>query len=657
MIEKLSYGVCFYPEHWPLRTAVDDVKRIADCGFDFVRIGEGAWWYFEPAEGQYQFDLFDQVIDECRRNNLRVVFGTPTYTGPAWIGHTYPDVYRHDFNRVPMKHGSRRNFNYTSPNYLRLCDGVVQALADHYKNEQQIFSWQIDNEFNCHMDVSYAPSDTLAFRVWLKNRYKTINGLNDAWGTKFWSQVYNDWEQIDLPHPTATFHNPTHKLDESRFISDTVVAFCARQANILRAANPAWRITHNGLFTEIDGPKLVEQLDYWSHDQYPLFYSHWTHASQPLVQSRSLSFPYGVLEQQAGPGGQMVYLLRTPRPGEMRLFAHQSFAHGAKLLSYFCWRTLPFGSEQHWHGLLDHDGKDNRRIAEAKQVGKEIRSIPAEFWDAPPVRTVAVLRDFDNETNERRINTYVKGGWDPGFWMNAFFRRHIPIDQVWPGSEWDGYRVLIAPHLKIVDAAMVEKYEHFVRAGGTLVLMAQSGIKNQNLHMVQQTAPGLLRKLAGVEVADWTTLKAEENRTAVMENGTSLVLTSFVEKLKLKGAAALATWDTDDTLLTGGPAVTLNKVGNGQVMYVGGYFNEATAGTLADWLTSELQLTPPVQASADVEVLDRRSKKSCYLYLLNHSTDPQFIEDVPPGHDFISGRDIDGTLKLQPFDVAIIKTK
>lgn len=656
VIDQLYYGVCFFPEHWPWRTVVEDLQRIADCGFNYVRIGEGAWWYFEPEEGQYRFDLFDQVIDECRKHNLKVIFGTPTYCGPAWIGNKYPEVYRWDFNRIPMKHGGRRNYNYTSPRYLELSDKIVTALAEHYKREKQIVAWQIDNEFNCHMDVSYAPSDTLAFRAWCKTKYRTIGALNAAWGTKFWSQVYSDFDQIDLPHPTAAMMNPTQLLDESRFISDTVVSYCRRQADILRKASARWKLTHNGLFGNVDGTKLVEELDFWSHDQYPLFSDQWTTAIWSLVQTRSLGFPYGVLEQQSGSGGQMHYMLRSPRPGEMRLWAHQSFAHGAKLLSYFCWRTCPFGSEQHWHGIIDHDGKNNARVEAATQVGKEIKDLPVEIWDAPVEKFAVILRDYDNEINERRINTYVKGaGWEPGNWMTVMSRAHVPVDQTWPTRDWRGYKLLIAPHVKIVDQQLAAKYEAFVSAGGTLVLGAQSGTKNRHLHMVQQTAPGILRKLAGVEVADWSVLKPDESREASMTDGKTLPLIGFVERLKLKGAGAVATWQTDDDLLGDAPAITINEVGKGRVIYVGGHLSERAAATLLAWLVDLLKYEPAVTASEDVELVIRRGKKSRYLWLLNHSKETQFIESIGEGHELLTDKPVDDKLKLKPRDVAIVR--
>lgn len=626
MLDRFYYGVCYYPEHWPERQHADDIRRIADAGFDVVRMGEGAWWYWEPREGEYQFDLFDRAIDLCRTAGVRVILGTPTYAAPAWVPQKYPEALRWDYRRVPMAHGSRRSLNYTSPAYLDLSDRVCTALASHYAREKQVVAWQLDNEFNCHMDVSYAPSDSAAFRAWLKRRYRTLDRLNEAWGTRFWSQVYDDWEQIDLPHPTATYHNPSQLLDETRFISDCVVAFAARQAAILRRHNPRWWITHNGLFPNVDGPKLAETLDFFSHDQYPLFHKTWPAQAGGLVTARSLSFPFAVMEQQSGPGGQMEYLHPTPRPGEMRLWAFQSAAHGANLVSYFCWQTCPFGSEQHWHGLIDQDGRDTRRLAEASRLGAELRRLPRDFWAAAPARFAAVLRDYDNEANDRRINTYNKSGhWEHYRWLGELSKSHVPCDFAWPEGDWAGYRLLIAPHLQIVDSALARRLAAFVRCGGTLVLGAQSGSMDRSGHVVRTPLPGLLRPLAGVEIEDWTTLPPDQTREATLADGLAIHLSTFVERLRLRGASELARWWGDDPLLGQSPAIAERRVSRGRVVYIGGYLGQESVRVLAGRLCEVLRFRPVVEASADVEALERRSKSARYLCLLNHSASPQEV--------------------------------
>jgi beta-galactosidase len=649
------YGVCYYPEHWPPHRHASDIERMARAGFDVVRMGEGAWSTWEPREGHYQFDLFDRVIDLCRRHDIKVILGTPTYCAPAWVSHQYPEVLRWDFNRQPMRHGSRRNFNYTSPTYLDLSDRICTALAEHYKDDEQVIGWQLDNEFNCHVDVSYAPSDTAAFRAWLKDKYRSIERLNEAWGTAFWSQTYDTWEQVDLPGPTPAPPNPTQLLDETRFISDCVVRFAKRQADILRARNPNWRITHNGLFANVRGTDLVSDggLDFFSHDQYPLFYERWPQFAANLVQARSLSFPYAIMEQQAGPGGQMTYLLRTPRPGQMRLWAWQSVAHGAKALCYFRWRTCPYGAEQHWHGLLDADDRDNRRLEEAEQTGEELRQPPAEFFDTPVDRVAAVLRDFDNEANDRRINTYTKEGqWEQHRWVEELSTRHVPVDMVWPESDWNGYRLLVAPHLKIVTPALAAKMRKFAEAGGVLVLGAQSALKDENCHVVEATPPGLLRTLAGIEVEDFTSLPNGEGRTATWEDGTSVELNAFVERLRLSTARTMSTWSAgEDALLAGAPAVTLNAVGRGEVWYVGGYAPNEALGTIAGRVLKGAGIEGVVDAAPDVETVSRGR----YLCLLNHSASPQSVKNAGPGRELIEGAQADGELELPPYGVAVVR--
>jgi len=656
MFDRFHLGVCYYPEHWPASRHLDDLRRMRDTGFDLVRIGEGAWSYFEPEEGKFRFDLFDRTIELCKRFDLKVIFGTPTYCGPAWIANQYPEVLRWNYQRIAMGHGSRGNYSYASKKFLELSDRICTALADHYAGEKQIIGWQLDNELNCYMNVSYSPGDTAAFRKWLKEKYRTLGALNHAWGTAFWSQLYTQWDQIDLPHPTSAQPNPSHLLDESRFISDTVVQFARRQAEILRRHNKRWLITHNGLFQNVDGPKLAKELDFFSHDQYPLFSDTWPARADSLVQTRSLSFPFGILEQQSGPGGQLSYFQRTPRAGEMRLWAWQSIAHGARLLSFFRWRTCPYGSEEHWHGLLDQNNKDNRRLAEAKLLAVEIRKLPADFFETAPTKIAAVFRDFDNEINERRINTYAKSGEaEHARWLGSLASAKVPADYVWADSRFDQYSLLILPHIKIVTEQLAEKLRRYVSAGGTLVLAAQAGLKDVNCHVVERTPPGLLAKLAGVEVEDWSTLPATETRAARFENGRDIALTTFVERLRPTTARTVARWSPGDSLLSDAPAITHNRFGKGNVYYAGGYCPLAATDLFVQYLIAMKNIPIPLAAPGEVEVIHRSRRKARYIVALNHSPSSQRIGGIARGREILTGRAIDGDLILPGFGVAVLR--
>ncbi len=659
IFDTFHYGCDYYPEAWDESRWPDDLARMAAAGFNVIRIGEGAWSYWEPTEGQFQFELFDRVIALCKKHKIKVIMGTPTYAAPAWVSTKYPEVLRKDFNRIPMKHGGRRNLNYTSAKYFDLSDKLCTALAEHYKNEKQIIAWQLDNEFNCHMDVSYAESDTIAFRAWLKQRYKTIAKLNAAWGTSFWSHTYNDFDQIDMPHPTAAYMNPHQILDETRFISDCVVRFAARQAAIMRKHNPRWPITTNGIFGNIDAPALAGVMDFWSHDQYPLFYADgdWAAYGSKLVEARSLSQPFTIMEQQSGPGGQMSYLLRTPRPGEIRQWTWQSIAHGAGAFLYFRWRTCPFGSEQHWHGLIEPDNRDTRRLAEAKQTGEEIRRLPRAFFESKLAKAVGVLRDFDSESNDRRVNTYTKeAANEHRRWCQAFERQHVPTDYVWPTTDFAGYKLIIAPHSAIITPAMAKKFTAFVKAGGTLVLGAQTGTMTIDLHLIDQPAPGVMRTLAGIEVDEWTTLPLGEPRHVNFADGSTVALNTFVERLRLTTAKPLATWAGTDPLLANSPAVTIRKSGKGQTIYFAGYALDPSLPALtAKWL--ELAgIKPIADVPPEVEILDRRAGNRRFIAILNYAKTEKTVTALPTGKDLLTGQKVDGNFTLPPFGVAIVET-
>jgi beta-galactosidase len=225
---------------------------------------------------------------------------------------------------------------------------------------------------------------------------------------------------------------------------------------------------------------------------------------------------------------------------------------------------------------------------------------------------------------------------------------------VWPGGDLRGYQVLIAPHLKIIDRELYKWIENFVHGGGTLILGAQSGLKDKNCHIVEQTAPGIFRKLTGIEVTDWTMLSPNESRTARFAGGPEIKLSTFIERLRLRGAVPMANWFGHDRLLGDAPAVTTNRAGKGRVIYCGGYCDEAAAASMI----AELGLQPLVRAPSQVEAIERQIGRSTVLSLLNHSPMSQRINGIPsPATDLLTGKSLRGSTVILPaFGVSILAT-
>jgi beta-galactosidase len=288
--KHFQLGACYYPEQWPEEMWGDDYRRMKEMGFSVIRVAEFAWSIFEPAEGEFHFDLFDRALDLAHEHGVKVIVGTPTATPPAWLTHRYPEVLNVSQSGISYQHGQRRHYNYNAPIYKELCARITRKMAEHYKNHPAILGWQIDNEMNCEVNVFYSEADHRAFREWLKRKYGSLDQLNEAWGAVFWNQTYSDWVQVHLIRPTVSDSpNPHQALDEKRFISDSVISFAKLQADIIREAAPHQWVTTNGMFGHLDSHRLTEQcLDFFSFDTYPNFSTIFPdQGEEPLLDRKS----------------------------------------------------------------------------------------------------------------------------------------------------------------------------------------------------------------------------------------------------------------------------------------------------------------------------------------------------------------------------------
>ena len=409
--EKLSLGTCYYPEHWDKSLWRDDLRRMKENGIFTVRIAEFAWNKIEPAEGEFTYEFFDEFLDVAEEEQMKVIFGTPTATPPVWLTEKYPEVLNCRLDGTPFYHGMRRHYNYNSPIYQELSARIVKKVAKHYGKRPCIVGWQIDNELNCEVDEFYSESDTLAFREFLKKKYKTLDALNEAWGTIVWNQTYTNWKEIYVPRTTVhDSTNPHQVLDYYRFISDSTLRFCKMQSNIIRKyKKPEDFITTNGIFGNVDNHKMEDEcLDVLTYDSYPNFAycliedpkhsddlndRKW---SKNLTEVRSICPHFGIMEQQSGANGWNTRMeAPAPKPGQMTLWTMQSIAHGADYVSFFRWRTATVGTEIYWHGILDYDNRYNRKLAEVNRIWHRVEAIE-NVTGAEYKAAFALVKDYDN---------------------------------------------------------------------------------------------------------------------------------------------------------------------------------------------------------------------------------------------------------------------
>ena len=377
----MIFGVDYYPEHWDSSEWAAQAKLMREGNFNAVRIAEFSWKELEPEENKFDFSWLDKIIEILAAEGIGAILGTPTAAPPKWLADKY-DVYMRDKYGRPRGFGSRRECCSNNPYYAERSAIIVEKLAERYGKNPNVIAWQVDNEFGCHSSTRcYCDHCKKKFANWLRDKYGDIDKLNSLYGTVFWSQQYDSFDDVILPAYTSCeadygdrrAHNPSLEMDFYRFSSDSWIEYEQLQADIIRRYSDK-PITHNfmGHFSDIDYYKLAAPLDVVAWDNY--IDNQWNH---PAYENTSMAHKlmrgaknknFWVMEEQAGPCGWDMFG-GTPRPGQLRLWTYQAIAHGCDGMVYFRFRSAPFGMEQYWLGLVDHDGVPRRRFFEVQKTG------------------------------------------------------------------------------------------------------------------------------------------------------------------------------------------------------------------------------------------------------------------------------------------------
>ena len=636
--EKFLLGCCYYPEHWDEENMRHDISRIKNLGFSCIRMGEFSWSMYEKEEGKYDFSFLEQAVRIAEEYGINVILGTPTAAPPRWLTEKYPDVLCKDARGTLMEHGSRQHHNHTSETYLRLCAKITEAMVKHFSTFKSVVGWQIDNELNCHRNESYSDADDRAFRVWLKKKYGTVANLNTAWGNRFWSLEFSDFSQITCPRPNPAYNNPSWMYDYYHFLSDSVIHFAALQARIIREYMPCAFITHNGGFQNIDSRKFMNEcLDIFAYDSYPSFQEKsgrgkGRNLAYRLSEMRHVSEKFLILEQQAGPGGQLKYLLPTPIPGQIRLWTYQSIANGAAGILYFRYRTALFGAEQLWYGIYDHDGEENYRSREVRKISEEINRVGNIFLRERLNNEVAIFTNYKNVTADK-IECFTSN--DAWYVFMNLNKHGIHSDFVDENCEFGKYKVIVFPHITIADQSLADKIEKFTDNGGIAIISARSGTKDDNMHFRPETAPGIFKSITKSRVEWFTTTPEGEQQYAEFDDGKRYLCENYYELLSPEGSDVIAYYT--EGFPKGHAAVTRN----GNTYYVG-FYCKSSADLYFDIIKNHISYEPPISEYTECYHFEN------YNLYLNHSESSVSLE----GFDEISESQIK---ELPGFGVALIK--
>lgn len=582
-------GIYYYPEQWPKSQWERDIKKIAAMGFEFVHLAEFAWYKMEAQEGKFDFTWLDDVVNLCVQNNLKVVMCTPSATTPVWMRLKYPETFILDGHYIRGENGTRGLGSITNSKYRFFVKRIVTELARRYGKNKNIIGWQIDNEPPAITD--YSPSSQQAFRIWLKKKYKNIDSLNAAWGTAFWSQWFNNFEEVIIPNTNLVNwwgNNPHALLDLKRYLADVQAEFLDMQAGILKTYCNKEQFTTTNYTAICTGADAIrtKKLDFATYTAYPnggsdnigpegfrlgnskavLFAAEW------YKQVGGVS---GVMEMQPGPvnwGGYNPLLL----PGTVRMWLYHSFAAGGKIACSYRFRQVLYSSEQYHSGVIKTDGvtpspggedyiQFNKEIKQLRSVYKPDAIMPEKL----AARKTAIVWNLENYwTIERQRQTYQWDAWNyPVKFLEIAKSLGAPVDVVDEKADLSSYKTVIVPAYEMVDAALIKNWENYVTNGGQLIITCRTGTKNKSGHFWESETAAPIANLIGATIKA-TDMLSPYSKGDILMNDEHYSWNDWADLLEpANNTKVLAAYNNQ--FYKGKAAVVKRIIGKGSIVYIG----------------------------------------------------------------------------------------
>lgn len=642
----IRIGVDYYPEQWDEGLWEEDVCKMQQAGVKIVRMAEFAWSRLEPKEGIYDFAWLDRVVELFINRGIDVFLCTPTCTPPQWMFEKYPEVIQVDKTGHRIITGIRGHRCMNSPVFRGFAEKIITKMVSRYRDVTGVIGYQIDNELEANHCCCPVCQDK--FRQWMKQKYKTVDEINQAYGNIVWSGEYSDFTQVKPPMGEMTkWLNPSLNLDFNRYASDSTVDYVDFQRKLIHDIDEKALITTNNWLCENmpDFYDMFEHLDFVSYDNYPTtrlpgnqeeLYSHAFHLDLMRGIKRQ---NFWIMEQLSGSVGSWMPMSPAPRPGMLKGYSLQAIAHGADTVIHFRWRTAVAGAEMYWHGILDHSNIPGRRYEEFCEL----------------CETVNELGELEGSVIENKVAMLYGSAQEYGFKLqhqaegmyymeqlkslhDAFSSIGIGVDIIDETEELSGYDIVLAPTLLVTDETVTRHLYQFVEKGGTLLLTNRSGVKDAWNKCIMESLPTVFAKLAGVHVTEYDVIGNQKQQLHFIdEEIQSSVCTQWCDLLEPDTAEVLAVYG--EQFYKGTPAVTLNTYKEGQVYYVGTILERKAYISLAKKMARQSNIEYIDNLPLGVEITRRSKGEDCFTFIFNNTMQVQEAAGIT----------------LQPFEMKIIK--
>jgi beta-galactosidase len=641
----LGFGGDWNPEQWHPSVWDEDLRLMREANVNLVTVGVFSWALLEPSPGRYDFGWLDSVLDKCLDAGVSVDLATASASPPPWMGHQWPESLPVDDAGLRLSYGARQQYCPSSPVYRDKAVALADRVSSRYAEHEAVVMWHIGNEFGAHTPSCWCDISAQDFRDWLAKQYDSLDGLNEAWATTFWSQRFSDWAEVIPPRRTPYFPNPTQQLDFKRFSSDAMLALFTAERDVIRTHSPDDKpITTNFMrfFPHADYWQWAAAEDVVSDDWYPDLSDPLSHvegaAGADLMRSLRAGQPWLLMEQAVS-----AINWRSVNPpkagGDYRRWSLQQVARGADAVLHFQWRAAIGGAEK-WHsGMLPHAGPRTRSWQRVVELGSELVALQGVAGARTPSQ-VAIVLDWDSWWAlelDSRPSTRLSLISIIRQWYQPLWERGFSIDFAHPESNLASYPLVLVPQLYLTSDTAGRRLIEASEAGSTVVVGFFSGAVDESDHVRTGGYPAQWKDLLGLWVeeyrpllpSDSIPLRSDDERFAALSNARE-----WSEHVHLADAVAVASYVGGD--LDGCAAVTRRGIPgqpSAAAWYVSTMLDPDTLSDLLLRIASESGASPILTSppASGVEVALRETDDEVFLFLLNHGPEEKSI-DVTSSH-------------------------
>lgn len=628
------------------------------------------WSAIERSPGQYDWEEYDRQLDLAAQNGIKTIIAELIHSVPDWAIRKFAHGRQIKSDGTPLSAimgvssatggfaangGGAGALTLNCPEVREAAGNFLTALATRYKDHPGLLGYDVWNECNYSPDVDFSTYTKAQYRIWLKDKYGTLDALAQAW----YRYSYSEWDDIEPPVQTAPY---PENLDWLAFKRDDFYSQMQWRIDTIRAVDRDSLIAAHGVAGAIPDMAARGCDDWLAASKVELYGYTWVGArkgTQPwrnfyggdLTRAASRGKPFWHAERQGGPlwlqpqvWGRDKEDGRVAEPEDIRVWTMSSFAAGARGVLNLRWRPLLDGPLFGAFGSYGMDGSRTPRSDMASTIAKWANHPDQkDVFAAKPVRgEIGILVVPETQQYDYLLNHKADSGlYADAMWgaYRGFFDNNIQADWVHI-EDIDAYDALYYPYPIMFTQAQADQLAKWVEKGGRLICEACPGYFGDR-GRVGTTQPNHgLDAVFGVREDEVEFMPDIGDRIHLEMDGLKLQGGGYLQSYTLAGGRERGRFDD------GRLAVVENTHGRGATLLIGtnpsvGYFKSSTHDNarmfaqVLDWAGKDQHITPN---NPQIQARLHADGDTLYAWLVNTSRKPQSgVVKIAQGYGARSG--------------------